>query len=195
MPIRPWSGIQLVTTVTFGIVKSQTTYSGRLGIDSPKHTAATTHNKFIDAHTKLLQIKEMKNLNTHTVFTWLRKRSEYIWLTTIIYFVFIIILHVAQFNVKQLHKHQYLCRKGIGKARTIVVLLILILFIKNDMLRVTSKLCIHIMWILVASFTLSYPKNISPVKKARTRMCKLLNDLKVWNHCEAKKKIYTSKAV
>jgi len=29
-------------------------------------------------------------------------------------------------------------------------------------------------------------------KKARTRKCKLLNDLKVWNHCEAKKKRYTS---
>jgi len=43
---------------------------------------------------------------------------------------------------------------------------------------------------------ISYSKSISDVKKkARPRKCKLLNDLKVRNHCEAKKKRYTSKAV
>jgi len=39
---------------------------------------------------------------------------------------------------------------------------------------------------------ISYPKNISDVKKGEA---KLLNDLKVCIHCEAKKKRYTSKAV
>jgi len=36
------------------------------------------------------------------------------------------------------------------------------------------------------------PKNISAVKNGEA---KLLDDLKVWNHCEAKKKRYTGKAV
>jgi len=40
--------------------------------------------------------------------------------------------------------------------------------------------------------TKSYPKNISAVKKARTRKRKLLNDLKMSYHSEAKKKSYTS---
>jgi len=39
---------------------------------------------------------------------------------------------------------------------------------------------------------ISYPKNFSAIKNGET---KLLNDLKVGNHCEAKKKRYTNKAV
>jgi len=39
---------------------------------------------------------------------------------------------------------------------------------------------------------ISYSKNISDVKIGEA---KLLKYLKVWNHCEAKKKRYTSKAV
>jgi len=39
---------------------------------------------------------------------------------------------------------------------------------------------------------ISYSKNISDIKKGEA---KLLKDLKVWNHCEAKKKRYTSKVV
>jgi len=35
---------------------------------------------------------------------------------------------------------------------------------------------------------ISYSKNISDVKKVMQRKCKLLNNLKVWNHCEAKNK-------
>ena len=42
------------------------------------------------------------------------------------------------------------------------------------------------------SWYTSYPKSISAVKKARPRKCKLLRDLKMWYHCEAKKKSYTS---
>jgi len=42
---------------------------------------------------------------------------------------------------------------------------------------------------------ISYSKNISDVKKGEPIKCKLLNDLKEWNHCEAKKKRYTNKVV
>ena len=44
----------------------------------------------------------------------------------------------------------------------------------------------------VLYWKIDYPKNIFAVKKVRTRKCKLLNDLKMWYHCEAKKKSYTS---
>jgi len=39
------------------------------------------------------------------------------------------------------------------------------------------------------TYIISYPKNISAVKKGKD---KLLNDLKMWYHHEAKKKSYTS---
>jgi len=39
---------------------------------------------------------------------------------------------------------------------------------------------------------ISYPKNISAVKKGEPKKCEVLSDLKMWYHCEAKKKSYTT---
>ena len=43
-----------------------------------------------------------------------------------------------------------------------------------------------------ASIKYLIPKTSLLYKKVRTRKCKSLNDLKMWYHCEAKKKSYTS---
>jgi len=41
----------------------------------------------------------------------------------------------------------------------------------------------------------SYSKNISDVKKGKAKKVQVTERLKVWNHCEAKKKRYNNKAV
>jgi len=56
-------------------------------------------------------------------------------------------------------------------------------FIPTKCMHVFSGLC---------KCNILFQKNISDVKKVKSRKCKILNDLKVWNHCEAKKKRYTS---
>jgi len=50
---------------------------------------------------------------------------------------------------------------------------------------------IHTMYVLVAILIL-FQKHLWCKKKVRPRKCKLLSDLKMWYHFEAKKKSYTS---
>jgi len=66
---------------------------------------------------------------------------------------------------------------------------VIIILLKQNIYVCTCKQSAYLWLVLVIT---TYFKNISDVKKGKH---KLLNDLKVWNHCEAKKKRYTSKVV